>query len=125
MIKILNEKPSSTFDAKTLQYHFDGNEWIQMWEKKADAHYVERENYFQELEALRQQVLDGQLSPLDFHIYKKLFDIPLLSSYTGISKRHIKKHLKPEVFNQLDEKTLEKYATAFNITIEELKNVQI
>jgi hypothetical protein len=46
-----------------------------------------------------------------------------LSSYTGISKRHIKKHLKPENFNQLNEETLKKYASAFGISVEELKKV--
>jgi hypothetical protein len=122
-MKIVNDNPSSTFEAKTLQYYFDGNEWYQKWEKKIDAHSVANTNHAEELELIRQQILDGQFSPLQYHLYKYRFDISLLSSYTGISKRHIKKHLKPENFNGLDVKILEKYAAAFKITVDELKNV--
>jgi hypothetical protein len=78
-----------------------------------------------ELETIRRQVLDGQLSPLAYHIQTNLFDVKLLSSYTGIAKRHIKKHLKPENFSQLDEETLKKYAEVFEMTIEELKEISI
>jgi hypothetical protein len=49
--------------------------------------------------------------------------VGILSAYSGISKKLIKKHLQPEVFNQLDEETLEKYASVMNITVEELKKV--
>jgi hypothetical protein len=68
-------------------------------------------------------VITGKLSPLAYHIQIRLFDVKLLSSYTGIAKRHIKKHLKPENFNQLDEETLQKYASALGISVENLKKV--
>jgi hypothetical protein len=46
-----------------------------------------------------------------------------MSSYTGISKRHIKKHLTAKNFEQLDEETLNKYASALGFSLEELKKV--
>jgi len=120
MIQIANER---TVLSQTLQYCFDGNEWCQMWEDKFDASRVAMMEQFRKLEAVRQQVLGGKLSPIAFHIQKNLFSITILSSYTGISKRHIKKHLKPENFSQLDKKTLEKYAEAFKISIEEINTI--
>ena len=50
-------------------------------------------------------------------------DFVILSGYTGIWKWRIKRHLKPSVFNSLPNKVLSKYAKAFEITIDELKQV--
>jgi hypothetical protein len=106
-----------------VQYYFDGKKWCKKWEKKFDASFMVMETHSQEFEAIRQQVLDGKLSPLAYHIQTNLFNINMLSSYTGIPKRHVKRHLKPEKFNQLDDETLNKYAEAFEISVEELKKV--
>lgn len=52
-------------------------------------------------------------------------DIAILSDYTGLWKWTIKRHLKPAVFEKLNEKTLEKYANAFNITVADLKTMHV
>jgi hypothetical protein len=106
-----------------LYYHFDGKEWVKKWETNNVAAEVSMANYFEEIEPVRQQVLAGLSSPLKYHLEYHFFTLCLLSSYTGIPKRHIKKHLKPEHFNQLDNETLVKYAEAFGISVEELKKV--
>jgi len=119
---IIKEKSKDT-DGKQLYLYHDGTTWVEKWENKDIAFTMEMENHLEEIEPVRLQVLSGELSPLAYHIEAKIFNIKLLSSYTGIPKRHIKKHLKPEYFNQLKEETLEKYATALGISIEELKKV--
>ena len=119
---IIKDGPSGNQEHK-LYFHFDGKEWVEKWEVNEDASRMIIENHLEELEPVRNQILAGQLSPLAYHIEDKLFSIGLLSSYTGISKRYIKKHLKPENFNQLDEETLKKYAAAFGISVEELKKI--
>ena len=68
-------------------------------------------------------VLEGRSSILSWHMEKKIMGLKLLSQYTGIPRRKIRKHLKPEIFNTLDTGTLQKYAEAFNITVEELINI--
>ena len=120
---IVNENASENHEGQ-LYHYFDGEKWIEKWEKtNLDVARVVMENHLQELEPLRNQVLIGELSPLAYHIQIYSFDLKLLSSYTGIPKRHIKKHLKPKYFNQLEENVLEKYAFAIGITVEELKKV--
>jgi len=123
-------------EREKLYYHFDGKEWRQKWEEKFELSDLVHTSNFQELEQIRQQMHEGKLSPLAYHIHKH-FDsygfiltgrsaaYKLLSSYMGISKRDIKKHLKPKNFNQLDDDTLKKYAEVFDISIEELKNVSL
>ena len=106
-----------------LYRYFDGKEWHEKWEKRDDAARAVEVNHLEEMAPIRQQVLDGQLSPLGYHIEDKYISISMLSSYTGLPKRHIKKHLKPEKFNQLEYETLKKYADAFGFSVEELKKV--
>jgi len=118
---IVKENPSGS--PGQLYYHFDGKEWVKKWETNNLAAEVFMANYIEEIEPVRNRVLAGVSSPLEYHMEDKFFNISLLSSYTGLSKRHIKKHLKPDNFNQLDEITLNKYAEALGISIAELKTV--
>jgi len=120
MVKIVNDR---TDRKQSLQYHFDGNEWYHMWEEKLDMSKIAMAERLQKLEVVRQQVLGGELSPIAYYVQKRLFSIKLLSAYTGIPKRYIKKHLKPEHFAQLDEKTKIIYAETFKITIEEFNEI--
>jgi hypothetical protein len=106
-----------------VYYYFDGKEWVQKRETNNLAAEVYMTNYFEEIEPVREQVLAGLASPLKYHMEYHFFNISLLSSYTGIPKRHIRKHLNPRYFNQLDEDTLNKYAGAFGISVEKLKKV--
>ncbi|MDR0843985.1 MAG: hypothetical protein LBN71_02100 [Tannerella sp.] len=93
------------------------------WAPKNDALSMTWETISETAENIRKEVLAGEKSPLAYHIEMHLFNVGILSSYTGISRKLIKKHLQPEVFNRLDEATLEKYAEVMNITVEELKKV--
>ncbi|MDR0295460.1 MAG: hypothetical protein LBH91_04625 [Prevotellaceae bacterium] len=122
-MRLIIKESNSNNEGQQLYLHYDGKEWVEKWEKKVIAFSMEMENHLQEIEPIRNQVLAGQLSPLAYHIEAKIFNIKLLSSYTGISKRHIKKHLIPKNFNQLDEETLKKYAATLGISVEELKTV--
>jgi phenylalanyl-tRNA synthetase beta subunit len=121
----INNKLVEATAEEMVHYYFDGKEWCQKWEKKFDACEIIMMKQAQELETIRKKVLDGQLSPLAYHLQTNLFNLNLLSSYTGISKRRIKKHLNPNHFEQLDEKTLSIYASIFEITVEELKTVSV
>ena len=76
------------------------------------------------IEAARKKVIDGETSPVVYYMEKNLLDPLNLSMMAGISIWRVKRHFKPRVFQRLNEKTLEKYATAFNITIDQLKKVE-
>jgi hypothetical protein len=76
------------------------------------------------IEEARQKVLAGKASPIVYYMEKILADPLNLSMMAGISLWRVKWHFKPRVFNRLSEKTLKKYAEAFNITVDQLKNVQ-
>jgi len=53
---------------------------------------------------------------------KNLMDVKLLSDYSGLPKRKIRKHLKPSNFAKLEDKILGLYAETFGITVDRLRN---
>ena len=50
-------------------------------------------------------------------------DVGILASYVGFWQWKVKRHFKPSVFKKLSDKTLNKYADAFDISIDELKSM--
>lgn len=75
-----------------------------------------------EIEESKSQVAAGIVSPILYYLRLKRMDFGVLSGYTGIWQWRIKRHLKPENFKKLKDKQLQRYADAFDISIEELKN---
>src|SRR5271157_628089 len=75
------------------------------------------------IEEARQKVKAGLASPILYYMEKTLVTPMDLSMHAGIMVWRVKRHLKPKVFNRLSEKTLKKYTEAFNITLEQLKNI--
>jgi len=73
----------------------------------------------------KQKVLNNEASPLLFFIEQGLMDINLLADYTGFWKWQIKRHLKPGVFKNLPDKKLQRYAEVFNVSVDQLKNMQV
>jgi hypothetical protein len=92
------------------------------WTPKTDAMLQAWEVIHEQVEIVRQQVLKGELSPIAYFMEKNLMDVKLLSDYTDIPKRKIRKHLKPEKFKQLDDSVLSIYAGTFEISAETLRN---
>lgn len=73
----------------------------------------------------RQLVLQDKASPILFFMEKGLMDINIVSAYTGFWKWRIKRHLKPAVFKKLSDKQLQRYAEVFNVSIEDLKSMNV
>ncbi len=76
------------------------------------------------VEETRKKVLSGKLSQLAYYMEKNIMNLKLLSQYTGIPKRKIRKHMKPKVFEGLDDENLKKYSQTFDISLEELKDIK-
>ncbi|KQS34179.1 hypothetical protein [Dyadobacter sp. Leaf189] len=92
------------------------------WEVKKLALDSAWEDVNARVEEARQAVIRGEKSPIYYFMELRLMDLPVLSGYTGIFSFFIKRHLKPAVFKKLSERKLEKYARAFDITVDSLKN---
>jgi len=95
------------------------------WDVKIDALDVTWQNVQNKVEAAKQQALNKEVSPLLFFMERNVMDISILAKYMGLFKWQVKRHLKPGVFNTLPEKTLLKYAEVFNVTVDELKSMNV
>lgn len=74
--------------------------------------------------AAKERFSKNESSPLEYYMELNKMDITILASYAGIWKWRVKRHFKPSVFKKLSQKTLQKYADVFDITVEDLKNIK-
>ena len=79
------------------------------------------ESINEDIAGVLERVKKGELSPLAYHMNKYLMDAKVLAQYVGLSRWRVKQHLKPRVFNSLDDETLKRYASFFKITVEQLR----
>ncbi|MBN2159537.1 MAG: hypothetical protein JW807_09085 [Spirochaetes bacterium] len=70
----------------------------------------------------KERVRNNQSSPIEYFMYHYGLDLPTLAQQMGLSQRKVKKHMKPEVFEKLDDEILGQYAGLFQIDVSEIKN---
>jgi hypothetical protein len=95
------------------------------WDVNATALDITWNDIENRVKETRQRVLKGEVSPILFFMELRLMDLKMLSSYTGIWKWQIKRHLKPNIFSKLPDKILEKYAFVFDVSVDVLKSMEI
>ena len=93
------------------------------WEVKASALDITWNDIEKSTAEAKQKVLNGEASPLLYFMTLRIMDVPTVAAYTGFWKFQIKRHLKPAVFNKLSEHKLQKYALAFDVTVDQLKKI--
>lgn len=92
------------------------------WEPKTVALDNAMAAVNERIEEARADVLSGKSSPVVYFMERAKMDPAILSDYVGIWQWRVKRHFKPSVFKGLSDKILQKYADAFEISIDDLKN---
>jgi hypothetical protein len=95
------------------------------WDVKITALDAAWQDIKERVALARKKVLEGQASPLLFFMERGLMDAGIVAGYTGFWKWQIKRHLKPDIFNKLPDKKLQRYAEIFNISLEDLKTMNV
>jgi hypothetical protein len=94
------------------------------WEPENVAMQQAWEEINERVEMARKRVQKGEISPVAYYMEKNIMDLALLASYVGKFQWQVKRHMKPAVFNRLNDKMLQRYAAAFKISVQELKNIK-
>ena len=95
------------------------------WEAKNIVMQHAWDSVKERVDEVKKQVEAGELSPIAYYLEKQLMDISVLSGYTGFFRWTVKRHLKMKNFIKLKDHKLQKYADAFGISIETLKNKEL
>ena len=94
------------------------------WDPKNEAMVMAWDVVYERVEIVRSKILAGELSPIAFYMELNVMDTSILADYTGLSKFKVKKHLKMKKFKELANEVIEKYASTFSISVEELRDVE-
>ncbi|MBT9186652.1 MULTISPECIES: hypothetical protein [Zobellia] len=113
---------------KELTYAVDENgeyttELSSGWDPKTIALSNAIKDIEERVAAAKKRVENNETSPIEYYMELHKMDLPILSSYVGLWQWRVKRHFKPKVFQKLNQKTLQKYADIFEISIEELKHI--
>lgn len=95
------------------------------WDVKITALDVAWKDIEDRVAAARQKVLNKEASPILFFMERRLMDLGIVAAYTGFWKWKIKRHMKPAAFDKLSDKQLQRYAEAFNVSVEEFKTMNV
>lgn len=93
------------------------------WEPKTVALKNAIEEIKERIADAKSRVIAGKTSPIEYYMELHKMDVGILASYVGFWQWKVKRHFKPSVFKKLSDKTLNKYAEVFEISIEELKSM--
>jgi hypothetical protein len=74
--------------------------------------------------AAKEKVLKNQASPLLYYMELKLMDIKVVAAYTGFWKWQIRRHLRPAIFQKLSDRSLQRYAEVFEVSVNDLKSMK-
>jgi hypothetical protein len=102
-----------------------GTELSRGWDIKIAALDTAWQDIRDRVDTAKERVLNGQASPLLFFMERGLMDIGIVAAYSGFWKWQIRRHLRPVIFKKLSDKTLQRYAGIFNVSVEELKSMKV
>lgn len=94
------------------------------WEPKTVALNNAIEEINQRIADAKTRVLAGKTSPIEYYMELHKMDVGILASYVGMWQWRVKRHFKPSVFKKLSQRILKKYAEVFDISVEELKQIE-
>jgi hypothetical protein len=93
------------------------------WEPKNIVNNLAWEVIQRQTAEILDQVRQGKMSPLAFHMAKNQMDLKLLAKYIRLPRWKVKRHLRPQGFKKMGPALLERYAGLFNLSLDQLCGV--
>ena len=91
------------------------------WEVEEIATKAALEDIEKSIQDAYEEVKAGRRSTLYYHMYDARMDLLVLAQSTGFFQWTIKRHFKPEIFKNLNEKKLLEYCDVLGKTLDEIK----
>lgn len=93
------------------------------WEVESFATQMAVDDLTEQAQQALNEAKAGLTSPLAYHMLNLRFDLACLAQTSGYFQWQIKRHLRPEIFNKLSDKKLQKYADVMKLTVAQLKEL--
>lgn len=74
-------------------------------------------DFKEKAEQAKARIMNDETSPLSYFMYANLMEIDGLAYGVGLSKWRVRRHMRPEIFAGLNDKTLRRYAEFFKIDV--------
>ena len=121
------QENNSTLDGqKKVMYGTDDNGEFQRINYASSVEEYATITAVEEYKELEKECLEdiqnNIASPIKYYMYKNRMDLSTLTSAVDMFSFRVKRHLKMKIFKKLKDDTIKKYADAFNIEIEDLKD---
>lgn len=114
---------TKVYYATDEQGHYDTENSIG-WEVETVVTRQAWEVVNEQVEEARQKVLSGTASPILYFKEKNIMTYAIVAGYVGTFFWVVWLHTKPFFFKRIGRKTLEKYAYAFRISVDELLDTE-
>lgn len=87
---------------------------------EAFATQIAVQAYQQQMQACLAEIIAGRSSPIAYYMNQQRMDIATLSAYVGMYAWRVKRHLKMKPFQKLSDRILQRYAKAFDLSVDDL-----
>lgn len=114
-------------NSKRIRYAVDGKgEVSEEYEVLTEYANIVAGNVFDHFEerkdGARERVRKKKSSPIEYFMYHSNIEIDLVTALTGFSRREVKNHMKPRVFEKLDDAVLQRYAEVFETDVDTIRD---
>jgi Ni,Fe-hydrogenase maturation factor len=92
------------------------------WDAKKAALDESMQLINERIESAKNNVAAGNASPIVYFMELNKMDFAVLAAYVNMWQWSVKRHCKPNNFKKLSDSVLKKYADAFSVSVDELKN---
>ena len=93
------------------------------WEPEGEATAVALDELARAANDAWHRARAGATSPLEYYMWLRRMDVPLLSQSSGIARWRIRRHFRPEVYSRLPDRVLKRYAEALGISNAAMRNL--
>lgn len=132
-MKILDtDQNGNLVDANTRRVRYsvdDRGNVVEEYEEMTEYGVIVAENLFDmyrdRAEDAKERIRQKKTSPLEYFMYQAQIEIELVIALTGYSRRQVKRHMKFDVFKTLGDDVLQRYAQAFLIDINTIKDYKV
>lgn len=91
------------------------------WDVEADATRMALATFARQCRRSWERASRGTSAPLEYYMYYRRMDVPLLAQTAGLWQWRVRRHLHPRVFKKLPARILRRYAQALEFSPGQLR----